>query len=199
MVVKTSTTNYADDGYAKAGDTIDYNYAVTNTGPDTLTGITVNDNLVPSADITCPELVTGRRGVRDVHGHLHGDPDRRGHRLGDQHGHQQRHQTRPMRPSPRHPRRSRSNASDATSSLSLVKTASTTYADNGYGAAGDVISYSYAVTNTGTDTLSGIAINDSLVPSADIICPDLDARPWSVGDLHRQLHRDFSPTWTPGR
>ena len=62
MVVKTSTTNYTDSGFAKAGDTIDYNYAVTNTGPDTLTGITVNDNLVPSADITCPRLVMGCRG-----------------------------------------------------------------------------------------------------------------------------------------
>ena len=58
-MVKTSTTNYADNGYGKAGDVIDYNYAVTNTGPDTLTGITVNDNLVPSVDITCPDSSLG--------------------------------------------------------------------------------------------------------------------------------------------
>ncbi len=54
MVVKTSTTAYVDGGYSQAGDTINYSYAVTNNGPDTLTNITVNDNLIPSADITCP-------------------------------------------------------------------------------------------------------------------------------------------------
>jgi uncharacterized repeat protein (TIGR01451 family) len=54
MVVKTSTTSYVDGGYSAAGDTINYTYAVTNTGPDPVTGIQVNDNLIPSADISCP-------------------------------------------------------------------------------------------------------------------------------------------------
>ncbi len=48
IVVKTSTTS----AYGAAGQTLNYNYAVTNTGPDTLTGITVNDNLIPS--VSCP-------------------------------------------------------------------------------------------------------------------------------------------------
>ena len=50
MVIKTSTTS----GYGSAGQTLNYHYAVTNTGPNTITGITVNDNLIPSANINCP-------------------------------------------------------------------------------------------------------------------------------------------------
>ena len=55
--------------------------------------------------------------------------------------------------------------------LLLTKTASTTYADNGYGAAGDVISYSYVVTNDTSGSLSNIMVNDNLIPSANINCP----------------------------
>ena len=40
-----------------------------------------------------------------------------------------------------------------------------------YDAAGDTISYNYLVTNTGTTTLSGISISDSLIPSGAISCP----------------------------
>ena len=54
LVVKTSTTAYSDGGYSQAGDTIDYSYLVTNTGPDTETGIQINDNKIPTAAITCP-------------------------------------------------------------------------------------------------------------------------------------------------
>ncbi len=64
-------------------------------------------------------------------------------------------------------------ASDATSSLTLTKSTSS----GGYSAAGDMISYSYDVTNTGTDTLSGITVSDSLIPSADITCPDSTLAP----------------------
>ena len=49
-VVKTSTTS----AYGAAGDVLTYNYAVTNNGPDTLSNVTVNDNLIPSAGISCP-------------------------------------------------------------------------------------------------------------------------------------------------
>ncbi|MGB7051076.1 MAG: hypothetical protein WBG41_05860 [Acidimicrobiales bacterium] len=171
MVVKTSTTNYADGGYGKAGDVIDYNYAVTNTGPDTLTGITVNDNLVPSADITCPESSLGAGDSENCTGtytvtQTNVDTGSVTNTATSS-GINPANETITSAPSS-----VTVDASDATSSLSLVKTASTTYADNGYGAAGDVISYSYAVTNTGTDSLSGIAVNDSLIPSADISCPN---------------------------
>ncbi len=50
--------------------------------------------------------------------------------------------------------------------LSLVKSTTST----GYGAAGDTISYSYLVTNTGTTTESNIAVTDNLV--ATVSCPD---------------------------
>ena len=48
--------------------------------------------------------------------------------------------------------------------------------------------YSYKVTNTGTETLSDVAVSDSLISYVD--CRGLHARSWSVGDLHGQLHDD---------
>ena len=41
MVLKTSDQQLHRRGYSKAGDSIDYNYAVTNQGPDTLSNVTV--------------------------------------------------------------------------------------------------------------------------------------------------------------
>jgi len=51
-------------------------------------------------------------------------------------------------------------------SLTIAKSSSTT----NYAAAGNTISYSYLVTNTGTDTLSGITVTDSL--GITVSCPD---------------------------
>ena len=62
-------------------------------------------------------------------------------------------------------------ASDATSSLSLVKSTTST----GYGAAGNTINYSYLVTNTGTTTESNIAVNDNLI--ANVSCPPSSLAP----------------------
>ena len=52
------------------------------------------------------------------------------------------------------------------SSMSLQKSTTST----GYGQAGDVIDYSYLVTNTGSTTLSNVTVSDNLVPS--VSCPD---------------------------
>ena len=63
-----------------------------------------------------------------------------------------------------------SGSTDVTigAALSLVKSVS---ADTpAYGAAGDTIDYSYLVTNNGPDTLTSVAVNDSLIPS--VSCPN---------------------------
>ena len=46
-------------GLRKAGDTISYNYLVTNTGTTTMTGIGVTDNLVASVSCPSPTLAPG--------------------------------------------------------------------------------------------------------------------------------------------
>ena len=53
-----------------------------------------------------------------------------------------------------------------TSSLSLTKSTTST----GYGAAGQSISYSYLVTDTGTTTVSSIGITDNKIAPAGITC-----------------------------
>ena len=55
-------------GYGAAGDTIDYNYLVTNTGTTTETNISVSDNLVCGRDL--PELDSGAGRLRDLHRQL---------------------------------------------------------------------------------------------------------------------------------
>ncbi len=64
-------------------------------------------------------------------------------------------------------------ASEATSSLSLTKSTTT----NGYGAAGQTLSYNYLVTNTGTTTISAIGITDDKVAPANLSCPQTTLAP----------------------
>ncbi|MFZ9018287.1 MAG: DUF7507 domain-containing protein, partial [Ilumatobacteraceae bacterium] len=60
--------------------------------------------------------------------------------------------------------------------LSVVKTAEsvvdTDVPADGAGDAGDTITYSYAIENTGNVTLSGITVSDDRLLDADIVCPD---------------------------
>ena len=168
VVVKTSATSYSDHGYGAAGETIGYTYAVTNTEANAITGIQVNDNLIPSADISCPSTTLAGRASENCTGTYtvtQADVDNGSVT-----------NTATVTATDINsvtlisaPSSVTVNGSDATSTLSLSKSASTTYADHGYGAAGDVISYSFVVKNTGTTTENGIAINDALVTNAT--CP----------------------------
>jgi len=166
MVVKTSTTS----SYGAAGQTLSYNYNVTNTGPDTLTGIQVNDNLIPSANISCPSSSLAGNSSETCTGTYtttQADVDR-GYvtNTATVSGTSPSSETITSAPSS-----ATVDASDATSSLSLTKSTDST----GYGAAGDTINYSYLVTNTGTTTLSGISVADNLV--ASVSCPDPSLAP----------------------
>ena len=164
MVVKTSTTS----AFGAAGDVLNYDYQVTNTGPDTLTGITVNDNLIPSANISCPssslasgasETCTGSYTATQT------DVDN---------GYVTNTATVGALTPTNEPVTSASssatvNATNATSTLSLTKSTTTA----AYGAAGDTISYRYLVKNTGTTTVSSIAVSDNLVPVVNCPQPSL--------------------------
>ncbi len=170
MVVKTSTTAYTDGGYSQPGDQITYSYAVTNNDPDPVTGITVNDNKIPSADITCPNssLASGdSETCTGVYTVTQADVDA---------GFVTNTATVSATTVTNEvvtsaPSSVTVDASDSVSSLSLSKSTTST----GYGAAGDTIPYSYLVTNTGTTTLNGIGVSDDHV--ASVSCPNSSLAP----------------------
>ncbi len=164
MLVKTSTTAYVDGGYSQAGDQISYSYAVTNNFPFTVTGIQVNDNKIPSANISCPstslasdtsETCTGTYTVTQA------DVDAGSVTNTATVTAQDGSVTETSAPSS-----VTVDASDSITSQTLVKSTTST----GYGAAGNTIPYSYLVTNTGTTTLNGVAVSDNKVSS--VSCPD---------------------------
>ena len=191
MVVKSSTTNYSDSGYSQAGDVINYQFAVTNTGGDTLTNVSVTDTPTAPAGAlttgpTCSSLAspsgtcsgnsitllagqtatfTGTYTVTqtDVDNGSVADTASVSGTNGSNETVSYSGNTVTV------------NASDAMSSLSLTKTVSNSSscpypAAPCYGATGDTITYNYAVANTGTFTVTGLGINDNLIPGADISC-----------------------------
>ncbi len=163
-LVKSTTST----GYGAAGDTIDYSYVVTNNGTTSLSGVAVSDNLI--ASVSCPdatlapgasETCTGSYTVTQADVNA---------------GSVTNTATASAIPPSGSAITSGSSsvtveASDATSSLTLVKSTTST----GYGAAGDTIDYSYVVTNTGSTTLSSVAVSDNKV--ASVSCPDATLAP----------------------
>ena len=153
-------------GYGAVGDAISYNYLVTNTGTTTLSGISISDSLMPSGAISCPAgtlapeasvTCTGTYQVTqaDVDAGSVTDTATAG-------------ATNPADDAEESaPSTVTVGAAFASSGLTLVDSSPTT----SYEAVGDTISYNYLVTNTGTTTLSGISISDSLMPSGAISCP----------------------------
>ena len=141
--------------YSAVGDVISYSYAVKNTGNVTLAGpVTVADDkatvtcpaggLAPGATITCTASTRSRRLISI--------------RLGQEHGQGDRERDR-VEPD------DETVTAVQTKSVSLVKTASPLT----YSAVGDVISYSYAVKNTGNVTLAGpVTVADD---KATVTCP----------------------------
>jgi uncharacterized repeat protein (TIGR01451 family) len=136
-----------------AGDTIDYDFVVTNTGNVTLTGIVIDDPLVgtvscptttlaPGESTTCTATYTLTQadvdaGVVDNTATVTGtDPNGTDVTSTD----------------------STSTPIESTPSIDLVK-----QVDAVGSAAGDTIEYSFLVTNTGNVTLSDIVIDDPLV------------------------------------
>ena len=150
-------------GYGAAGDTIPYDYLVTNTGTTTLSGITVNDNKV--AHVSCPsgplspeasETCTGSYTVAQA------DVD-----AGSVTNTATASGSSSLSDGPVNSNSSSVtvNASNATSSLGLVKATSTPT----FTGAGKVLNYTYKVTDSGSTTVSGISVSDNKV--AHVSCP----------------------------
>jgi uncharacterized repeat protein (TIGR01451 family) len=146
--------------YSGAGETITYSYAVTNAGNVTLHRITLHDDRLGT--ITCPAttLAAGASMIcHATHTTTTADVDA---------GHIVNTATVTGRP-PTGPAVSDAdediiNAHRAPR-IKLVKSAF----PSGYGAAGEIITYTYTVTNTGNVTLHGITVNDDQIPGP-IVC-----------------------------
>ncbi len=159
-------------GYGASGQTLSYDYVVTNTGTTTVSGITVTDNLVDPADLTCPDSSLAPGAAETCSGTYvttQADVD-----SGAVTNTATASGIAPdSSPVTSNPSSATVSANGATSSLSLTKTTTS----SGYGAAGEAIGYDYAVTNTGTTTITGIGITDDLIGPADLSCPDATLAP----------------------
>ncbi|MEE8526247.1 MAG: hypothetical protein V3T72_20100, partial [Thermoanaerobaculia bacterium] len=186
-LVKTGALNTGGDGIANPGDLINYFFTVTNTGSVSLTAVAVTDPLVPS--IVCPsgspipvlspgasETCTGsyaitqadiNAGVRDNTATATGDdPD--GNSVTDQDGHSE-----PIAQAAGivliKDGQLEISGEPLPAAIGLVKSGSLDLGGDGVPTPGDLITYSFQVTNTGGVTLTAVTVTDSLV--SRITCP----------------------------
>ena len=147
-----------------AGQTITYSFSVTNNGNVTLSSVTVSDPLPGLSAITCPTStlapaasITCSASYAVTQGDIDGGAV---------------NNTATVSGTP--PTGAAVTATDtatvtapASPSISLAKAASPMTVT----AAGQTISYSFAVTNTGNVTLTGVAVDDPLPGLSAVTCP----------------------------
>ena len=189
-LAKTTTST----GYGAAGQTIPYSYLVANTGATTLTNVAVTDN---KTSVSCPSATLGKgasetcTGVYTV---TQGDVD-----------------AGSVTNSATASATYKSNTVSSAPAVVTVLASRATVAPErqprapphrAYGAAGETILFYYVVTNTGTTTLHGVSVADSVTNAAEDNTPltvDLPGgldRPGGERDLLGPLHRSPRPTWT---
>ena len=158
------------DGVVDPGETISYTFTVTNTGNVTLTDVTVTDQL--NGSVTCPTGPLAPGQTITCHGDnpytvteadiVNGNVPNTGTADG----------TPPAGVAPITPASSSVSTPTATAdgSLSLVTNA-VPGDENGNGKvdAGETISYTFTVTNTGNVTLTDVTVTDQL--SGSVTCP----------------------------
>ncbi len=155
------------NGRVDAGDRISYSFAVTNTGAQTITAVAVSDakvgspscpagSLAPAATTTCTAVYTVTQADVDA-GAINNTATANG--------------KNPTGGTITSNMSSTSTAASATATLTLTKTAGTPVDVNGNGRVdrGDTIAYSFLVTNTGAQTITGVLINDAKISGAS--CP----------------------------
>ncbi|HHX7304720.1 TPA: DUF7507 domain-containing protein [Legionella anisa] len=165
----TTTTSYAN-----VGDTIPYDYVVTNTGNQTLNSLSINDSKI-SSGITCVATVLAPGATTTCSGsYIVTLADIDAGTLTNNATASGQNNQGTVVTSP--PSTVTINAVQ-NPALSLVKSSTTA----NYAAVGDVISYEYQVMNTGNNTVSSITISDSKITST-ITCPQTALAPneWTV-------------------
>jgi uncharacterized repeat protein (TIGR01451 family) len=147
-----------------AGQVVTYSFLVTNTGNVTLTGLAVSDplpglsavdcpvsSLAPGAATTCTASYTVTQADVDA-GSIVNTAVATG--------------TPPTGPAVTGSDTATVTA-DVAPAIDLVKSADPITVD----AAGDIVTYSFAVTNTGTTTLAAVAVDDPLPGLSPVTCP----------------------------
>ena len=163
-VVKDGALDLGGDGVATPGDLIAYTFVVTNSSSGPLTGVELSDPLVSS--ISCPsgnpiptlaplsmEICTGSYAITQADidaGQKDNTATAESHEIPPVTGDH-------MEPIPQAP------------GLGLVKAGALDPGGDGVANPGDLIAYTFVVTNTGNVTLTDISVSDPLVSS--IICP----------------------------
>ena len=144
--------------FTASGQTLHYNYLVTNTGAGALTGVAVQDNLI--AGVSCPdstltagahETCTGSYVTTSANvtaGSVTNTATASGN---DSNGN-------PVTSGP-------SSVTVPFSGLTIAKSTTSVFT-----ASGQTLHYSYLVTNTGDGTLNGVAVQDNLI--SGVSCPD---------------------------
>ena len=169
-LVKTATLNDTDgSGDHSAGDTISFNFAIHNTGDQTVTGIMISDPLVTvsggpidlASGTSDTVTFTGTYTVtqsdvdsgRVTNSAYVSGTDTNGWTVSDISGTAQDNDTSTVVPL------------NASPSIALIKGG--VLNDGGNGAnAGDTISYNFTIINTGNVTLSNIQISDTMLEGA---------------------------------
>src|SRR6266540_1852177 len=154
---KSSTTT----SITAAGQVVPYSYLVTNTGNVSLTGVTVTDSKADAPGVSCPQTTlavganmtcTASHTVTQAEIDAGGNLSNTGIADSDQTGPAQDSLDIPIAQS---------------ASLSIDKSSTTTSIT----AAGQVVPYSYLVTNTGNVSLTGVTVTDSKADAPGVSCP----------------------------
>ncbi|UAL28750.1 DUF11 domain-containing protein [Nocardioides rotundus] len=159
------------DGLADVGETVNYSFIVENTGTTTLTGLSVTDpkvtgvscpttTLAPGATTTCTATYTVTQGDLDAGGVANTA---------------RATATPPTGVDPPAATDSHLIPADVETALALVKDG-TPADENGDGRvqAGETIDYTFTVTNEGTQTVSGLRVQD---PKMSVTCPTTTLAP----------------------
>lgn len=150
FAVKSMTlAKTAGQGTFQLGDTITYSLAVTNTGTQTLTNVTVTDPLLPSLSCTIPSIAVGATSAACTGDYvvLQSDVDA-GSILNTATA-------------------SAAGAADATDQATVTGPTRTTgisldkSASGPYAAANDVVDFTLSVTNSGNTTLTNVIVTDA--------------------------------------
>ncbi len=164
-VVKTATPNFGPDGSPDPGDTISYSFVITNTGNITLQNVIISD---PGATVTGAPISTLAPGAIDsttyTAVHTITVPDLQAGQytnLATGRAHALSGADVTTTASVRTPL-------NFSYSMTMKKTGVLDMGTNGQADAGDTISYSFLVTNTGPTTLHNVQISDSVVTASNL-------------------------------